>query len=111
MVERFNHSLLQLLRAYVDKENEWEKYLPLVLYAYRSAIHSSTGFSPFQLMFGRTPSPSIFSPQMGFAVSDYYDHIRDQLAELRDFVDTNLAAAANQQKSMYDHHTLSRNLQ
>ena len=48
MVERFNCSLLQLLRAYVDKENDWEKYLPLVLYAYRSAIHSSTGFSPFQ---------------------------------------------------------------
>ena len=34
MVERFNRSLLQLLRSYVDEESDWEQYLPLVLYAY-----------------------------------------------------------------------------
>ena len=37
MVERFNRSLLQLLRCYVDTEDDWERYLPLVLYAYRTA--------------------------------------------------------------------------
>lgn len=46
MVERFNRSLLQLLRAYVEKEHEWERYLPLVLFAYRTATHTSTGVSP-----------------------------------------------------------------
>ena len=39
MVERFNRTLLQLLRAYVDQQNEWEKYLPLALYAYRTSTH------------------------------------------------------------------------
>ena len=53
MVERFNRSLLQLLRCYVQRQNDWEQYLPLVLYAYRTALHSSTGCSPFELMFGR----------------------------------------------------------
>ena len=43
MVERFNRSLLQLLRTYVEKEEDWEQYLPLALYAYRTAQHSSTG--------------------------------------------------------------------
>ena len=32
MVEWFNHSLLQLLRCYVSTEEDWENYLPLVLY-------------------------------------------------------------------------------
>ena len=53
MVERLNRSLLQLLRAYVTEQAEWECHLPLVLYAYCSATHSSTGLSPFELMFGR----------------------------------------------------------
>ena len=60
MVERFNRSLLQLLRCYVESEDDWERYLPLVLYAYRTAQHSLTSASPFQLMFGR-PSQIITS--------------------------------------------------
>ena len=52
LVEHFNKFLLQMLRAYVD-QNDWEQYLPFVLYAYRIAVHTSTGVSPFELMFGR----------------------------------------------------------
>ena len=55
LVERFNRSLLQLLRVYIDKHSDWEQHLPLALYAYRTAIHSSTGVSPHMLMFGREP--------------------------------------------------------
>ena len=34
MVERFNHSLLQLLRCYMETEDDWEEFLTLVLYVY-----------------------------------------------------------------------------
>ena len=44
-----------MLRSYVESEPDWERYLPLVLYAYRTAKHASTGVSPFYLMFGRQP--------------------------------------------------------
>ena len=40
MVERFNRSLLQLLRAYVEKESDWECYLSMALFAYVRATVS-----------------------------------------------------------------------
>ena len=51
MVERLNRSILQLLWAYVTKETNWEHYLPLIMYAYRSTIHSSTQVSSFSNSF------------------------------------------------------------
>ena len=41
MVERFNRTLLQLLRAYVTSQDDWETYLPYVLYAYRTSQHTN----------------------------------------------------------------------
>ena len=105
MVERFNRSLLQLLRTYVDTQDDWERYLPLVLYAYRTSVHSSTGASPFLLMYGRNPSSTPFSKSTAFDSLSYPAHLRAKLAELRDFVETNLAAAARNQKQAYDQHT------
>ena len=66
LVERFNRSLLQLLCVYIDKHSDWEQHLPLALYAYRTAIHSSTGVSPHFLMFGREPHSALFDSSCSF---------------------------------------------
>ena len=108
MVERFNRSLLQLLRTYVDSQEDWERYLPLVLYAYRTATHSSTGVSPFTLMFGRLSHKRDLSATMGFDPDSYQGQLQHKLAELRDFVESNLAQAAHRQKTAYDQHSTSR---
>jgi hypothetical protein len=103
MVERFNRSLLQLLRSYVDNEAaDWERYLPLVLYAYRTAAHSSTGVSPYMLMFGRQPHTTGFDSSSGFDSASYQSRLRAKMAELHDFVESKLALAASKQKSSYD---------
>ena len=104
MVERFNRSLLQLLRTYVDHQDDWERYLPLVLYAYRTSLHSSTGCSPFSLMYGRDLSQTPFNTGPTFDPSSYSNHLKKKMAELRDFVESNLAARAHSQKSTYDEH-------
>ena len=107
MVERFNRSLLQLLRTYVEKENEWERYLPLVLFAYRTATHSSTGVSPFTLMFGRPPKHFCdFSSSHSFDPGTYQAQLEAKLADLRDFVEANVTQAAHSQKDYYDRHSM-----
>lgn len=33
---------------------DWDKLIPYVLFAYREVPQASTGFSPFELLYGRT---------------------------------------------------------
>ena len=105
MVERFNRTLLQLLRAYVDSQNDWETYLPYVLYAYRTSQHTTTGVSPFLLLYGRNPSPCPMATQLGYDQQSYPAQIQAKLAELQDFVHTNISRAACSQKFHYDQRT------
>ena len=88
MVERFNQSLLQMLRAYAQDQADGERHLPLVLYAYRTAVHTSTGVSPFELMYGRSPQKSPFPPCTAYDPSSYQSQLRAKMAQLRDFVET-----------------------
>ena len=82
MVERFNRSLLQMLRAYVQEEDDWECFLPHVLNAYHMAVHSSTGFAPFELMFGHTPQKPVLHSNTAHDPSSYHDQLQAKLAQL-----------------------------
>jgi hypothetical protein len=54
MTERFNKTLTTMLAHYVNKyQKDWDRYLPYVLYAYRTAPHAITRYSPFYLLYGR----------------------------------------------------------
>jgi hypothetical protein len=37
-----------------ERPKDWDRYLPAVLFAYREVPQSSTGFAPFELLYGRT---------------------------------------------------------
>ena len=112
MVERFNRSLLQLLRVYTDTQAaDWEHYLPLVLYAYRTAVHSSTGVTPFQMMFGKVPREETLIPQLSFQPQSYQAQLQAKLAELQDMVETHIVDSAMAQKFDYDARTSKRSFQ
>ena len=110
MVERFNRSLLQMLRSYVKNEADWERHLPLVLYAYRTSVHSSTGIEPYVLMFGRQPHTvnTGFEPSVANDPSSYASILRAKMAELKDFVESKLSSAAAEQKRFYDRSSVQR---
>ena len=100
--------LLQLLRCYTQQENDWEQYLPLVLYTYCTAPHSETSISPFELMFGRTPKSSQVQSLTGFDPSSYSVQLLSKLRELQELVLTNIRTAAQAQKFYYDKTSINR---
>ena len=99
-----NRSLLSLLRTYVERENLWEDHLQLLLFIYRTIKHSSTGFSPFEVLFGSNPPlqqiPNFCSPLLP-EPSDYCEQLKNKLALLREMVDTNLVESAGHQQHAY----------
>lgn len=57
MVERFNGTLMKALKKLaVNFRRNWDEYLPAVVYAYRTRAHSTIGISPFELLYGTSPS-------------------------------------------------------
>ena len=56
IVERYNKTLLQMLRSLEnDQKVDWKSHVQTLTHAYNCSRHESTGFSPFYLMFGRKP--------------------------------------------------------
>ena len=54
LVERFNQTLKGMLRKAATSEGkDWDKLVPYLLFAYREVPQASTGFSLFELLYGR----------------------------------------------------------
>lgn len=55
LVERYNGTLKTMLkRMCAERPRDWDRYLSPLLFAYREVPQESTGFAPFDLLFGRT---------------------------------------------------------
>ena len=55
LVERFNGVLKQMLkRLCSERPRDWDRYIGPLLFAYRDTPQSSSGFAPFELLYGRS---------------------------------------------------------
>ena len=60
LVERMNRTLLSMLCTMAtDRSFDWDENLDNLLFAYRTAKHDSTRFSPFETLYNRQPKLSI----------------------------------------------------
>ena len=117
LVERFNGTLKSMIRKFVDEDpKSWDEMLPYLLFAYREVSQESTGFSPFELLYGwkvRGPldvmkeawTGTVTGPQ---SVVSHVLTIRDRLTSMTDLVKANMDKAQTQQKSWYDRKSKAR---
>lgn len=121
MVERFNGTLKQMLRKMVQEQPKcWDRLLAPLLFAYREAPQASSGFSPFELIYGRhIRGPlSILKElwthdQENEELKTTYGYVldlRERIEKTLELVRQNLSRAQVSQKRYYDRHSKQRDL-
>jgi hypothetical protein len=111
-VERFHGTLKTMLKKVIhSKPKAWHRYLPALLFACRELPSESTGFSPFELMFGRTPrgpialladSWSQTSDDTEKPVYAYLFELKNIIAEACEVAQENSAQSARKNKTHFD---------
>ena len=117
LVERFNQTLKAMLRrTATDEGKDWDKLIPYVLFAYREVPQSSTGFSPFELVYGhavRGPLDVLKEtweshPRSSESIVSYVLSVQERLAKMSALARENLQKAQKMQKRWYDQHARER---
>ncbi|MCO5577644.1 hypothetical protein L7F22_031475 [Adiantum nelumboides] len=97
-----NSVVLDLLKSYIsDQKTQWERYLPLVEFAYNNTIHSSTRKAPFEIVEGAMKVPSFLSTKDKIFEADEYTRDLDTaFAKVRE----TLQKSQERQKKAADRH-------
>ena len=111
LVERFNRTLKQMLKkAMATDGKNWDQLLPHVLFAVREVPQASTGFSPFELLYGRRPRGILdiakeaweSQPSPHRTTLDHVEQVRDRMARVWPIVREHLRQAQQVQARVYN---------
>ena len=108
MVERVNRTLADIIASYVEKEpSKWSEFLDVAAFAYNTAVHSSTGYSPFYLMYGREAREpdDLMPPARNRNLTDINMIFSQQWYDAIEIAKDRLEEAKEKQKFYYDRNT------
>lgn len=108
-VECFNRTLLSMLRTLTDTEKaDWKNSLAKVVHAYNCTRNEATGFSPYYLLFGRTPRLPVDllfnlpSQEQQVSYPEYVAQWQSRMKEAYDIASTTAQKEALRGKRYYD---------
>ncbi len=117
LVERFNPTLKSMVRKFVREDaRNLDKWLEPLLFAVREVPQASTGFSPFELLYGRRPrgvldvirEPWEEGPSNSQSEIQYVMDLRAKLHTLGRLSMDNLLQAQDKQSQLYNRGTRER---
>ena len=107
-LERFHTYCLQY-------EKQWDQGIHLLLFAVREAVQESMGFSPFELVFGRTIRGPLKVLKKNWLREEFPTNLLDQVSTLRnrltvacELAQKNLRSAQTRMKKWYDKNAKQR---
>ena len=109
LTEGFNKDLCRKISKYCnEKQDDWDLYVPLACWWHNTVPNSSTGFSPFEILFGqkpRVPMDHVLDtpvPEDPESIDDYVFARQRQIAEMHDLILTNTDHRAQRAVDRFD---------
>lgn len=112
LVERMNQTLKTALAPFAFKYPEhWDEFLPFVTFGINTSKQASTGFTPFELMFGRKPTlptTGVMEPPtlQSHNAKTWAAYLNHYLPVIHDKARERIIAAQKRQARYYDRHRL-----
>ncbi|KAJ8356897.1 hypothetical protein SKAU_G00196910 [Synaphobranchus kaupii] len=111
LVEWFNQTLKKMLKKTMEADGRnWDQLLPFVLFAIREVPQVSTGFSPFELLYGRRPRGLLDlakeaweqQPSPHRTMVEHVEDVREWMATIWPMIREHMAKAQTAQARIYN---------
>lgn len=101
-LERSHRTLADYLKHFVKTDqSDWDEWLDFAMFSYNTTVHSSSKFTPFELVFGyklSLPSSVTKEPEFKYTYDDYIDHLTLKLRKSREISRDNLLDSKEKNK-------------
>ncbi|XP_045456466.1 uncharacterized protein LOC123666419 [Melitaea cinxia] len=107
-LERSHSTLKEYLKSYVNEnQTNWHKYVYTAMLTYNSSVHTTTKFTPYELLFGHKPfiPDSIFDSRPDVTYPEYTKMLHHRLKVSREKALQNINASKERSKTYYDKHS------
>ena len=106
IVECFNGTFVpQISKLQDTQDNNWNKYLQAVVFAYNTGVHKSTKYSPYELLYGRLPRLPIDTRPVQLTFhqpNDYFAQLQKTLRIYHQSAKHNIIQQQQINKNRYD---------
>ncbi|XP_047025498.1 uncharacterized protein LOC124634121, partial [Helicoverpa zea] len=107
-LERSHSTLKEYLKSFINNnQDNWPTYVYTAMLTYNTTIHSTTKFTPYELVFGHKPfiPNSIYETTPNTTYSDYIRMLQHKFKFTREKAVENILKSKEHSKAYYDNHT------
>jgi len=104
-LERSHATLKEYSKSFInDKQNDWHCYLATAILSYNTTPHSTTEFTPFELLYGYKPSipSSLSEPSDSITYHEYIRALQYRMKYSREKALENIQKSKEKSKHYYD---------
>lgn len=107
-LERSHSTLKEYLKTYVNEnQDNWPRYVYTAMLAYNTSIHSTTHYSPYELLFGHKPRipDSLYDDNSAVTYPEYVKMLQHRMKHSREKALEFIHKSKARSKSYYDSHS------